>query len=213
MNPSIPKLNSSPQHVVVAVLASFVGLSAVAYAAGTPDRSGKEVVDTVCAVCHGPGKDGAPRIGNTAEWSKRASQGMSVLTRNAITGVRKMPAHGGQGTLTDLEISRAIAYMVSGGTAVDTNKPYSSPQLQSGEQIVTENCQNCHAEGKLGAPRIGDMAAWAPRLKGGLDALVKSSIKGHNSMPARGGFTSLSDADMKAAVSYMANRAAANSSK
>jgi cytochrome c5 len=44
------------------------------------------------------------------------------MTRNAITGVRKMPAHGGQGSLTDLEITRAVTYMVSGGKTADPDK-------------------------------------------------------------------------------------------
>ena len=58
---------------------------------------------------------------------------------------------------------------------------------------------------------MGNMGDWAPRLKGGLDVLVNSSIRGHKSMPARAGLTNLSDADMRAAVSFMANQAAANS--
>ena len=100
------------------------------------DRSGKEVVETVCAACHDTGKDGAPKIGDRAEWSRRAAQGLNKLTEHAITGVRKMPAHGGQAALSDLEMSRAVAYMVSGGASVDPSKPYSSPNQKSGEQLV-----------------------------------------------------------------------------
>lgn len=210
--PALPS-RSSRRYASATLFAVLAGLPAFALAVGTPERSGKEVAEAVCIVCHGPGKDGAPRIGNRAEWSKRAAQGMSSMTRNAITGVRKMPAHGGQGALTDLEISRAVSYMVSGGAAVDPNKAYSSPQQISGEQLVQTHCQNCHASGKDGAPRLGNMSDWAPRLKLGLDALVQSSIRGHNAMPARSGMNNLSDADMKAAVSYMANQAAANSRK
>lgn len=186
---------------------ALLAFSPVAQATSTPDRSGKEVVETTCINCHGPGKDGAPRIGNQAEWSKHAAQGLKAMTANAITGVRKMPAHGGQGTLTDLEISRAVAYMVSEGTAADPKTPYSSPQQWSGEQIVKSRCGNCHSTGQGGAPRIGNLGEWVPRLKGGLDNLVKSSIRGHNSMPARGGLDNLSDADMRAAISFMANLA------
>lgn len=184
--------------------ASLCGVGA-AQATSTPDRSGKEVVETVCINCHGPGKDGAPRIGNKTEWSKHAAQGLKAMTANAITGVRKMPAHGGQSNLTDLEISRAVAYMVSEGTAAEPNKPYSSPQQWSGEQIVAARCGNCHNSGQGGAPRVGNINEWVPRLKNGLDNLVKSSIRGHNAMPARGGMDNLSDADMKAAISHMAN--------
>ena len=107
------------------------------------ERTGKEVVDTSCAACHATGKDGAPKIGDQAAWSQRASKGLDKLTANAITGVRNMPAHGGQAALSDLEMSRAVGYMVSGGNAADTNKAYSSPNTRSGEQVVKERCQEC----------------------------------------------------------------------
>lgn len=186
-------------------------LTAVASAqpAFAAERSGKQVVDEVCASCHTSGVDGAPKIGDRAEWSKRASKGLGNLTQNAITGVRNMPAHGGQAKLSDVEMSRAVAYMVSGGHAADTDKAYASPQTRSGRQIVETRCQDCHADGKGGAPKLGDMQAWKPRLGKGVDPLVKSAINGHNAMPARGGMADLSDAEMKSAVTYMVNQIAA----
>ncbi len=167
-------------------------------------RSGKVVVETVCAGCHETGKDGAPKIGDQAEWSKRASVGLGVITRNAITGVRKMPAHGGNAALSDLEVSRAVAYMVSGGKAIDPDKPYSSPNQIAGGNLVKARCSECHTAGKDGAPKIGHMEDWKPRLKNGVDGLVSSAISGHNAMPARAGMANLSDADLRAAVIFMA---------
>lgn len=213
MNPHSLQSRSCGRYASTTLFALLCAIPTFVLAASAPERSGKEVVDAVCISCHGPGKDGAPRIGNATEWSTHAAQGLNAMTRNAITGVRKMPAHGGQGALTDLEISRAVSYMVSGGTAVDPKKAYSSPQQISGEELVKTHCQNCHASGKDGAPRLGNMDDWAPRLKQGLDTLVQSSIRGHNAMPARSGMNNLSDADMKAAVSYMASLATANSMK
>ena len=61
----------------------------------------------------------------------------------------------------------------------------------------------CHAAGVAGAPKLGDKAAWAPRLAQGMDTLAQSAIKGKGAMPARGG-SSASDADLRAAVEYMA---------
>lgn len=180
-----------------------------AHPALAAERTGKQVVDEVCASCHNTGIDGAPKIGDRAEWAKRASKGLGNLTQNAITGVRNMPAHGGQAKLSDVEMSRAIAYMVSDGHATDTNKAYASPQTRTGQQIVQARCQDCHADGKGGAPKLGDMAAWKPRLGKGVDPLVKSAINGHNAMPARGGMADLSDAEMKSAVTYMVNQIAA----
>lgn len=193
---------------------SLKTLALLLVAAGTigsalaAERSGKQVVDAVCVSCHADGKDGAPKIGDQAEWSKRASKGLSKLTQNAITGVRNMPAHGGQANLSDVEMSRAVAYMVSGGHATDTNKAYAAPQRKTGAQIVESRCQDCHGTGKEGAPKLGDVDAWTPRLKGGVDPLVKSAINGHNAMPARGGMAELSDAEMKSAVVHMVNQIA-----
>ena len=94
-------------------------------------------------------------------------------------------------------MSRAVAFMVSSGKATDPDKAYAVPQRRTGEQIVQERCQSCHADGKNGSPKLGVMADWQPRLKKGTPALVKSAINGHNSMPARGGMDNLSDAEMR----------------
>lgn len=187
----------------------LLALSAIALSAApalAADRSGKEVVDTVCAACHTTGKDGAPKIGDQAAWAQRAAKGLDKLTVNAITGVRSMPAHGGQAALTDLEMTRAVGYMVSGGKAADAKKAVKSAKQRSGQQVVEERCQECHATGKEGAPKLGDMNDWKPRLKNGVDPLIKSAINGHNSMPARGGLANLSDAEMKAAVEFMVSK-------
>ncbi|MGE5471715.1 MAG: c-type cytochrome [Bacteroidota bacterium] len=189
--------------MVFAGLLPFATMLLCSGPAQAADRSGKEVVETVCAGCHATGKDGAPKIGDRAAWSERAAKGMDKLTGNAITGVRNMPAHGGQAALSDVEMSRAVAYMVSGGKAADTAKPYSAPHTHSGAQIVEERCQECHATGKNGSPKIGDVEAWTPRLKNGVEPLVKSAINGHNAMPARGGMANLSDAEMRSAVEVM----------
>lgn len=74
---------------------------------------------------------------------------------------------------------------------------------RSGEQIVRAQCVKCHESGKGGAPRIGDRSAWVERVKLGLDAVVRSAIRGHGAMPARGGMAELTDAEFRAAIVYM----------
>ena len=61
----------------------------------------------------------------------------------------------------------------------------------------------CHMTGAANAPKLGDKAAWAPRIKTGNDALVASVIKGKGAMPPKGGGAALSDAEIKAAVEYL----------
>lgn len=190
----------------MAFLFSLLALALFSSPSLAADRSGKEVVETVCLGCHASGKDGAPKFGDRAAWAPRAAKGLDKLTHNAITGVRNMPAHGGQAKLSDLEMTRAVGYMVSGGKATDTTKVYKYAGERTGAQVVEERCQECHVAGKLGAPKLGDMNDWKPRLQGGVDRLVKSAIGGHNSMPARGGMANLSDAEMKAAVEFMVSK-------
>ena len=62
----------------------------------------------------------------------------------------------------------------------------------------------CHGAGIAGAPKFGDKAAWAPRLKTGIDTLHSNALKGKGAMPPKGGNGALSDDEVKAAVDYMA---------
>lgn len=170
-------------------------------------RSGMQVYEAVCAACHATGAKGAPRVGDHAAWKARAAQGLTGLTGHALQGIRQMPAHGGSPGLSDLEIGRAVTYMVnrSGGNWVE---PASSGALlaeRSGAEIVQARCVKCHREGVGGAPRIGDRAAWSPRLSSGVDVLVRSAIRGHGGMPPRGGQANLSDAELRSAILYMFN--------
>jgi len=77
---------------------------------------------------------------------------------------------------------------------------------KSGDEIVKETCAACHQAGVANAPKLGDKAAWAPRLKLGLNGLLESVIKGKGAMAARAG-TSLTDEELASAVVVMANGA------
>lgn len=71
--------------------------------------------------------------------------------------------------------------------------------------LYKQICFTCHAAGVAGAPKVGDKAAWAPRIAQGIDGLTASAIKGKGAMPPKGGAMSASDADIKAVVTYMVN--------
>jgi cytochrome c5 len=68
-------------------------------------------------------------------------------------------------------------------------------------------CTACHTTGAAGAPKVGDKAAWAPRIATGKDSLYKSALGGKNAMPAKGGNPSLSDDEVKAVVDFMVAQA------
>lgn len=189
----------------VAVVLGCALVASGALAQQRKERSGKEVVDRVCATCHVPGTNNAPKIGDAKAWSPRAAQGLSALTEHAIKGIRDMPAHGGSASVTDVEIERAITYMVnqSGGDWIEPIAGATPAALRSSEQVVKVQCAKCHQNGDNGAPKIGDRAAWVPRLKKGLDTLVASAIHGHGAMPARGGMPDLSDDQIRGAIVAM----------
>jgi cytochrome c5 len=77
-------------------------------------------------------------------------------------------------------------------------------QLKAGEEVYKAQCTACHTSGAAGAPKVGDTAAWAPRLKTGYDALLNSALKGKGAMGAQGG-GDLESLEIGRAVVYMAN--------
>jgi len=81
---------------------------------------------------------------------------------------------------------------------------------RSGEEIVKAACGACHIAGVANAPKIGDQAAWAPRVKTGLNALLASAIKGKGAMPPRGGLPDVTDTELARAIVAMANQSGAN---
>lgn len=80
-----------------------------------------------------------------------------------------------------------------------------------GKQVYTTICFACHDQGVAGAPKLGDKAAWGPRIAQGMDVLVSHSITGFTgktgTMPPKGGRMDLSDADMANCVAYMVSQA------
>ncbi len=90
---------------------------AAAAAAPAEDLAGEVVYNQVCAVCHGAGIAGAPKMGDKAAWAPRIAQGMDTLYKHAIGGFQGkagvMPAKGGRADLSDKSIDNAVDYMVA----------------------------------------------------------------------------------------------------
>jgi len=83
----------------------------------------------------------------------------------------------------------------------------STAKARPGDQVYQQVCAMCHAAGLMSAPKLGDKAAWQPRVAQGVPTLYQHAENGIRTMPARGGNASLSDAEVKAAVDYMVGRA------
>ncbi len=73
----------------------------------------------------------------------------------------------------------------------------------SGQAVYDQFCFACHAVGVGGAPKLGDLAQWQPRIDKGMDVLMSSTLNGINAMPAKGTCMNCSDAELQAAVEYM----------
>jgi cytochrome c5 len=78
-----------------------------------------------------------------------------------------------------------------------------SAKARSGKEVYTSTCSACHSIGVLGAPKFGNAADWAPRLKQGIDGLLKVAISGKGAMPPKGTCSTCSSVELKAAIEYM----------
>ena len=76
---------------------------------------------------------------------------------------------------------------------------------KSADDIIATHCTACHSIGLLGAPKVGDTAAWKERAdkEGGLDGLLAKAITGLNAMPPKGTCSECSDAELKSAIEKM----------
>ncbi len=80
---------------------------------------------------------------------------------------------------------------------------------RSGEELYKAVCGACHEAAVAGAPKLGDKAAWAPRIGAGLDAMTRTVIAGKGAMPPKGGSDATPE-ELTRAVVYMANKSGAN---
>lgn len=172
-------------------------------------RSGQSVYQAVCISCHGAGLLGSPKLGDSAAWGARIAKGYPLLLTHALGGFNSMPAKGGNTSLTDDEVGRAVAYMANAAGAKFEEPKAVGVKIDpavTGKKIYDSTCVACHQAGISGAPKFGDKAAWAVRLKPGLDEVQKIATKGLNAMPPKGGYTG-SDEEFRAAIEYMVNNA------
>ncbi|MDF3035703.1 MAG: cytochrome c5 family protein [Paucimonas sp.] len=90
--------------------------------------------------------------------------------------------------------------------AAPATAPQTALAADTGKKVYDTACMACHTAGIAGAPKLGDKAAWAPRIKQGSATLYEHAIKGFQGkagvMPPKGG-ANASDEEVKAAVDYM----------
>jgi cytochrome c5 len=105
---------------------------------------------------------------------------------------------------------KPVGELVVASAATVANGVIPTAKAADGKGTYDKACMACHAAGVAGAPKLGDKAAWGPRIAQGADTLHTHALKGFTGkkgmMPAKGGNASLSDADVKAAVDYMVSQ-------
>ena len=112
----------------------------------------------------------------------------------------KMPAAGSTGLTPE-----AVALRLQPVGRVEIKDASDVATLKTGEQVYAAQCVACHGSGAAGAPKLGDAAAWGPRVKSTYEALLTSALKGKGAMAAQGG-GDFSDVEIGRAVVYMANQ-------
>jgi cytochrome c5 len=127
--------------------------------------------------------------------------GAAATENAASTPSAAQSASASTGAVND-QAAAAIAALPSAPAPA----PSSADNAQAGKALYTQVCQACHAAGVLGAPKFGNKADWAPRLKEPMDTVYNYALHGKGNMPPKGG-SSASDDDVKAAVDYMVSAA------
>lgn len=98
----------------VCVKGEDCGVKAVKVAAaeaGGEERTGKEVYEAHCSMCHATGVAGAPVFG-TDDWKPHIAKGMPTLYKHAINGFNAMPPMGMCSDCSKQEIKNAVDYIV-----------------------------------------------------------------------------------------------------
>jgi cytochrome c5 len=99
-------------------------------------RTGESIVKTTCATCHQAGVANAPRMGDAKAWAPVIKQGLQAMVANAIKGKGAMPPKGGDASLTNEEMTRAVAYMAnqSGGKFKEPPAPKQPAKPEPAQQ-------------------------------------------------------------------------------
>jgi cytochrome c5 len=172
------------------------------------DKAGQAVSESVRAV----GKTGTEWVASAMDATRTPAESASGTT--TATAETHSGDAAGQQPISTAESDAALATGAAAGFAavepVATQLLADPARIAAGEKIYAQKCMACHATGAAGAPKLGDSDTWQARIDQGEATLFEHAIEGFQGkqgyMPAKGGFSDLSDDEVKAAVAYMVSQ-------
>jgi cytochrome c5 len=100
--------------LVIAIAAGCADTSGLDRAATAQEMlPGQQTYENVCARCHKKGRGKAPAVGDRNAWENRSPLWVAVLEEHAKNGYLKMPAKGGDPSLSDYDVTAAAEYMLT----------------------------------------------------------------------------------------------------
>lgn len=148
-----------------------------------------------------------------------ANQSGAKYKEPEVKAAPAAPAQAADAAAPAAAVPAAPAAVAPAAIAAATGAPAPTPasaaeapaaatvSADAGKKVYEAACVACHGAGIAGAPKLGDKAAWADRIKQGQNVLYEHAIKGFQGkagmMPPKGG-SAASDDEVKAAVDYMA---------
>jgi cytochrome c5 len=133
-------------------------------AAAPGARNGESIVKAVCGNCHQAGVANAPKIGDANSWAPPLKQGLKGMLANAIKGKGAMPPRGGDPSLTDEELARAIVFMAnqSGGKLKEPAAPQQVAKAETAKpQAAQPQAPKPQAKAEKAEPKPAATAAAA----------------------------------------------------
>lgn len=203
---SAPKVEKTGEQVVTAVCAACHTTGAL-NAPKIGDKAAwapliKEGYDQLTETAIKGIRQMPPRGGNPDLTDTEVARAVAYMANQAGANFKEPEAKAAPATAKP-EAAPSATTAVAAPAAAPAATAAKGGDTGKGKAIFESTCVVCHGSGVAGAPKAGDKAAWAPRLKAGMDTLHADAIKGKGAMPPKGGNPSLSDADVMAAVDYM----------
>ncbi|MCS3509602.1 cytochrome c5 family protein [Achromobacter sp. JUb104] len=138
-------------------------------------KTGEQVFAAVCTACHTAGVAGAPKMGDNAAWAPFIKAGYDTMLNVALHGKGGMPAKGGNPTLSDYEVARAVVYMANKSGA---SLPEPAAPAEEGAK------KEADAGAAVAAPAAGAAAAPGAAASGAAPAAAAPAAAATAAAPA-----------------------------